>query len=66
MAKEFDAPAVYAEVLRVKQEELELVAEKRAEINQQTVAKFETQRAKAKKTKSGLQYLITKKEVALK
>jgi len=61
MAKGFDAPAVYAEVLRVKQEELELDAEKRAEINQQTVAKFEVQRAKAEKTKSGLQYLITEK-----
>ncbi len=61
MAKGFDAPKVYAEVLQDIQEDLEVLAEKRAEINKQTVAKFEEQRKKAKKTASGLQYLITQK-----
>ena len=61
MAKKFDAATVYAEVLQDVQEDIEIAAEKRAEINKQTVEKFDALKAKAKKTASGLQYVITEK-----
>ena len=61
MAKKFDAPTVYAEVLQDVQEDIEIAAEKRAKINKQTVEKFGALKAKAKKTASGLQYVITEK-----
>lgn len=61
MAKKFDAATVYSEVLQDVQEDLEIAAEKQAQINKQTVEKFDALKAKAKKTASGLQYVITEK-----
>lgn len=61
MAKSFDAPTVYAEVLQDIQEDLEIEAEKRAAVSAETKAKFDTQKEKSKFTKSGLGYLIREK-----
>ncbi|MGC6501637.1 MAG: peptidylprolyl isomerase [Flavobacteriaceae bacterium] len=61
MAKSFDAPTVYAEVLQDIQEDLEIEAERRAAISAATKVKFDAQKARAKSTASGLSYLIREK-----
>lgn len=61
LAKSFDAPKVYGQVLLDVQEDLEVEAQKRAKISAKTKEKFDALKPKAKTTASGLGYIIQEK-----
>lgn len=60
-AKAFDAPKAFEEFLAGAEERKRLAEEKRQAISATSLVKFNAQKEKAKTTKSGLQYIVTKK-----